>query len=81
MDIWQVLGTPQLAEITAVVSIIVSVSLAQKPSPSKKKKTYGGNLSRSNDVSIRASKSERGRGLFAHLPAGWRCYDGLHSHR
>jgi len=38
MDIWQVLGTPQIAEITAVVSIIVSVSLAQKPSPSKKKK-------------------------------------------
>jgi len=36
MDIWQVLGTPQIAEIPAVVSIIVSVSFAQKPSPSKK---------------------------------------------
>ena len=30
LDIWQALGTPQLAEITAVVSIAISLILAQK---------------------------------------------------
>jgi hypothetical protein len=31
-DIWQVIGTPQVAEITAVVSTFVSVFLAQRSS-------------------------------------------------
>ncbi len=36
-DIWQALGTPQLAEITAVVSIAISIVLAQKHLPRTKK--------------------------------------------
>ena len=31
-DIWQILGTPQIAEITALASFVTSVLLAQKPS-------------------------------------------------
>ena len=31
-DIWQLIGSPQVAEITALVSIITSIVLTQKPS-------------------------------------------------
>jgi hypothetical protein len=30
LDIWQAIGTPQIAEITAVVSTAISIILAQR---------------------------------------------------
>jgi len=32
-DIWQTIGTPQVAEITAVISTAISVVLAQRSQP------------------------------------------------
>jgi hypothetical protein len=37
-DIWQAIGTPQVAEITAVVSIVISIVLAHKSEQQQAKK-------------------------------------------
>jgi hypothetical protein len=36
-DIWQVLGTSQVAEITVIVSTVISIVLAQKGQQQQKK--------------------------------------------
>jgi hypothetical protein len=48
-DIWQTLGTPQVAEITAVISTAISVVLAQRGSQQPKTPCHKKGLSIEQD--------------------------------